>query len=283
MSVIIYEDRAKHRSHSVCHAMLAGIQAVGDHVRLMPEAQYDQPDADVAVFYGLSGKLRNVFHDYPAAGKIAVYADLGYWGRRAGSGIGRFRGYHKLAINSRHPTAYFRKFKHDCSRTTKFGLQIMPWRKGTNVLIASMGAKAAHAEGFAPEAWERKAIDALKKVTDRPVIYRPKPSCPHAAPINGVGYSPPNQPLADVLQNCHAVVTHHSNVAVDSLLAGVPTFCWEGVAAPMSRQDLSEIESPLYPEDRQQWLNDVTWTQFCVDEMQNGMAWRHLKNEGLLP
>ena len=35
-------------------------------------------------------------------------------------------------------------------------------------------------------------------------------------------------------------------------------------------------------ERRQKWLNDVTFCQFSVTEMSEGVAWRHLKNEGLV-
>ena len=71
-------------------------------------------------------------------------------------------------------------------------------------------------------------------------------------------------PLAVDLKDCHAVVVHSSNVAVDALLAGVPVFCTVPCAAyRMGYADLSKIESPLYPDDREQWawnLADQQWT-----------------------
>lgn len=280
--VIVYENPHKHRSRTVCQAMFAGIRASGDSVRLVSEASYQGPAADVAVFYGLSGNLERIFRDYPAVGKTAVYIDLGYWARRAGGGLGRFRGYHKLGVNSRHPTAYFRKFSHDGTRASRLRLSVAPWRTGRHILVAGMGFKAANAEGLIPEQWERSVIREIALHTKRPIIYRPKPSCHRSGPVGGVQFSPPTQPLEEVFQDCHAVVTHHSNVAVDALLAGIPTFCWEGAATPMSLQDLSKIETPYRPDDRQQWLHDVTWCQFHVDEMAAGIPWRHLKAEGLV-
>lgn len=133
------------------------------------------------------------------------------------------------------------------------------------------------------EEWERNAVAALRKVTDRKIVYRPKPSWTGAKPIEGTSFSPRSESLNDVLRDCHAVVTHHSNTAVDALVAGVPVFCLEGVASPLALDDLASIENPVTPDGREQWAADVAWTQFSVKEMQCGLAWRHLKDEGVVP
>jgi hypothetical protein len=252
-----------------------------DRVELRSESSYLKPIADVAVFYGMSGKLRAVLRDYREAGRKAVHIDLGYWGRHQG---GRRAGYHKVTINDRHPTAYFQNQRHTLDRFEHFKIPILPWRKdGKNILVAGISAKGSIFEGWAPMGWERDAIDALKKITKRPIMYRSKPSDKQARPIPGVLYSPPAQPLADALANAYCVVAHHSNVVVDGLLAGIPGFTMEGVAAPMCLQDLRKIEQPLYPDDRRQWAADVAWCQWNVAEMANGSCWKHLKNEGLVP
>ena len=53
-----------------------------------------------------------------------------------------------------------------------------------------------------------------------------------AAPIPGSGYD--KRPISEALSNAWAWVTHHSNSAVDALLAGVPVHCEIGAAAAMS-------------------------------------------------
>jgi hypothetical protein len=194
----------------------------------------------------------------------------------------RFHGYHKFAINSRHPTEYFRRIPQDGTRAAVHGIELKPWKKGNHILIAGMGKKAAACEGFGHEQWERKAIAALRRHTDRPIVYRPKPNCEGARPLPSVGYSSPQQPLEMALVNCHAVVTHHSNVAIDGLIEGIPAFSVEGVAAPMGRTDLSQIENPAYPEDRQQWVNDIAWTQWNIEEMAKGLPWLYLVENGLV-
>ena len=275
--VAIYLIPGHKRSALCCHAMYQGLRAMGQGARLLPETDYHGPDYQVAVFYGYTATLRRVMADFRGSGRTAVYIDLGYWGREG------LRGHHKVAVNARHPTDYFQARTHDPKRIAKFGINPKPWRKGRNILLAGMGEKAAEAEGFKVEVFEREAIAALRKVTDRPIVYRPKPSWLQARPIPGTLYSPKAHDVAVTLADCHAVVTHHSNVAVEGLCAGVPSFCWKGVAAPLSLQDLARIEEPYYPEARDQWAADIAWTQWSVDEMERGLAWRYLKDEGLVP
>ena len=260
--------------------MLKGIGIVGDRVRHKFERQYTGVEADVAVFYGLAGNLKRVFRDYPAAGKTAVYIDLGYWGRKPPRL--KFGGHHKISVNSRHPTAYFQRFKHDDSRIRVFGITPGPWHSGSSVLVAGMGPKAAIAEGMQFQQWDRASIADIKRSTKLPIIYRPKPSGP-SRPIHGTILSSRDESLDAVLAISHAVVTHHSNVAVDALVAGVPVFCVEGVAAPMAFRDFSMIDNPPKPEGREQLLADIAWCQWSVEEMGQGLPWRHLKNEGVVP
>lgn len=257
--------------------MYAGIRANGDRAVLLKEEQYRGPSFPVAVFYGFTPTLRAIMADYQKEGLRAVYIDLGYWGREG------LLCHHKIVVNARHPTAYFQNVKHKPDRARALGVVAKPWREdGKNILLAGMGQKAATVEGKLPEAWERSAIDAIKQVTKRRIIYRPKPSWLGARPIPGTTYSTKEQSLFDVLATCHAVVTHHSNAAVDAIVEGVPAFCWQGVAVPLSLQDISKIEEPFFPPAREQWISDIAYTQWSVEEMRKGLPWAHLKEEGLI-
>jgi len=144
-----------------------------------------------------------------------------------------------------------------------------------------MSAKAAMAEELRPGHWEAKTIARLKRLTDRPIVFRPKPNCRAARPIAGSTFAP-TQPLDDALRDCHAVVTHHSNVAVDALLAGVPVFCESGVASVLGCADINAIEQPIMPAGRAQWAADLAWCQWNVQEMRDGLAYKYLLSEGLI-
>lgn len=267
-------------SQQTVKAMAAGIRAAGDQAVTRGVAEHTQVDCDAAVFWGYIESCQKIMRDYRAAKKPVVYIDLGYW-QRAGSNP-----FFKVAVNARHPTVYFQHRPHDDARSRMFGVTPAPWRSGgRHILLAGMSAKAAWAERLEPvESFERDIVARLRSFTDREIMYRPKPSWSDAKPIPGT-YFARHDNLDDLLVNAHAVVTHHSNVAVDGLVAGVPCFAWEGVALPMGRtiSELTQIEEPRRREDRQRWLNDVAYTQWSIPEMRDGTVWRHLKDEGLVP
>lgn len=282
ITVAVYRFPHSRRSCFCAEAMSNGIRAVGDRVieRTMPE--FREADTDVAVFYGFNKPLLDA---YKAAGKKAIYVDLGYWRRE-----GQF-GHHKLGINSRHPTSYFQRRKHDDRRWRSLNIGIAPWQTKARtpkapIIVVGMSGKGAAAEGYLPQQWEAETIARLRKITDRPIIYRPKPNWRGSSPISGAEYQVGDNQGRDVPAvlsgGIHAIVSHHSNVGVDALLAGVPVFCVEGITTPLSRTDLSKIEDPLFPDGREQWAWDAAYTQWTVPEMSAGHPWRHLKNEGLV-
>jgi hypothetical protein len=147
-----------------------------------------------------------------------------------------------------------------------------------------MGPKGAAAEGFGAGEWELRAVQQIRKFTKRPIIYRPKPNWAEARPIPGTHFTRPDSvKLDDQLRHAHAVVSHHSNTNVEAMTLGIPSFTVEGVATVMGCADLSQIEAPLMPEGRGQWLADIAHTQWSVQEMADGAAWKYLRDEGLVP
>ncbi len=241
---------------------------------------YEGPDADIAAWYGYEKNMPGVMEDYLKAGKKVVFVDLGYWGRARKS---RLWGYHKVAVNGRHPGDYLMRKNLPDKRFQRFGLQVYPWRKnGEHILLAGMSGRAAESIGYRPEEWERWAIGEIRKHSGRKIVYRPKPTWVGATRLKGTIYDSSTSPLVS-LKNCHAVVTHHSNVAIDGLIEGVPAFCFDGAAKPMSLQDLSKIEEPIEPDNREQWLANLAWCQWDINEMKSGQMWRHMRRQGLIP
>lgn len=276
--IVVYFAQGVHRSELVAKAMVNGIMRCGAKADLRASHTYRRVEHDVAIFYGWANGLRKVFDDYRRDGK-AIYVDLGYWGRRKRT---RYDGYHKLVLNSRHPTDYFQRTAHPGDRFAMFGIPIKPWREtGRHVLVAGMSGKAAAAEGWAPHEWERRTITELRKHTDRPIIYRAKPNWNEARPISGSTFDN-TTPLEEALRGCHAVVCHHSNVGIEALLAGVPCISPGGVASLLSSRHISDIENPPMLDGREQWAADLAYTQYSLAEMQTGVAYRYLLREGLI-
>ena len=280
LTAAVYLLRGNNRSQRIGQSLAKGIRAAGDRACVMHDGAYDGPRYDVAVFYGFEKNMPRIMREYVAAGRRVVFVDLGYWGRRRG---GRWGGFHKIAIDGRHPTEQIRKAKYPHDRLRAFNIRCKPYRKtGKHILVAGMSGRAAESVGLAPGAWEAQAIATLRQHTDRPILYRPKPSWKEAQPIPGSIWSAPAQPLDSVLRDAWAVVSHHSNVAIDGLIEGIPAFCEDGPATLMGQNNLAKIERPIYPDGREQWLANLAYCQWNVVEMENGTAWRHLKHAGLL-
>lgn len=263
----------------IAAAMMDGIKRWGHPVSLHRSDSFHHPIAKVAVFYGFDAHLQRVFREYRAAGLTVVFVDLGYFGRIEG---GKFAGYHKVSVNSRHPTAYFQQKQHDNRRAARFGIKVGEWHSGSSILLAGASGKGASSDGFRPEEWETRIAWLLRSHTNRQIIYRPKPSYAEARPIPGTVFAQTKADISLVLRDCHAVVTHHSNAALDGLIHGVPAFCVEGVALPLALSDFSKVETPRTEGDRQQLINDVAYCQFSIQEMRDGVCWRHLLEEGLI-
>ncbi len=278
-TVAVYYAKGNKRSTLIAEAAVKGLKRIGDKVVLRTSQQYTGVIADYAVFYGLSCGLKQIMQDYIAKA-TAVYIDLGYWARRYN---GRYDGHHKISVNNRHPTAYFQKIQHSHQRFLGLGVEIKPWRKpGSNILVAGMSHKAAVAEGLAPLVWERDIINELKQYTDKPVRFRPKPNCMRSRPIPGSTWQK-HKLLTVGFDDIHAVLARHSNVTVDALIEGLPVYCEEGIASVMGMSDIGQIEQAFYPDDRLQWAADAAWCQFTPEEMSEGLPWRHLKSEGIIP
>ena len=252
--------------------MAAGAAVLGLTAELV--AGFEEVCGDVGVAYGWGRPA--LFDAYRGAGGHFVYLDLGWWGRKPKTDV--LGGFHKVSVDAREPTAYFRgNFATD--RFAHHGLTAAPWRAdGRHVLLAGMSAKSAKTRGFRPQEWEMATIEAIRSATGRPIMYRPKPSWAEATPIPGTIYSFPDTELALALCDCWAVVTLHSNVAVDALLAGVPVTVAEGVARDFSTP-LVQIETPRRPEGRDQLLADIAYAQWLPSEMADGSCWRHLLKE----
>lgn len=234
--------------------MQQGISRCGDEAFI---SETPEP-ADCAVMYGW--RRRHLLFQYPQW----MYADLGYWNRDA---------YYRVSVGDWSPHRYL-NFGMDSTRLKSMGVRIQPWQDGEEILVVGASEKSMAQHGFGYMEWERKAVRRLGDVGK--VVYRPKPHDPNRHPIPGVGYD--SRPVAEALASAKLVVTHHSNMAVDALVAGVPVYCETGVGAAFSVPFGSFERRP----GREQFLYDVAWLQWTLAEMADGTCWSFLKSRGVV-
>lgn len=262
-------------SGPTCRAMAEGIKRCGDEVVIRGDRDFDMTGFNACVLWGFVENCQKIIRFAENKGIPWVFLDMGYWRRD--------ESFYKVSVNDRHPTSYFMKDKLPPDRFNALRLPIKDWRKNGqgNILLAGMSGKAAWAWNMPSEQFEKDMVHAIRQHSQREIVYRPKPSWPESRPIAGAKFDR-NGSLAKALQQAYCVVSHHSNVAADALLEGIPTFTKRGVSAPMGPLDLSKLESPYYPEDRQQWAYNVAYCQWRLDEMASGACWSHLKEVKLI-
>lgn len=244
-------------------------------------------DCDVLCIWGMHPRWRDIYRRRLDAGKAVVVFDLPYWRRdrgnvpQAGSAV-------KVSVGYWHPMDYCRRALEkpvDRSRFAALNVPIRPYRRrGDHILLAGLGPKSCDLYGIANQAWERETIARLRQHSDRPIVYRPKPSwSKRAPPIPGTTFSPAEQAFADVLRGAWAVVTHHSNASLEAVVNGIPAFATDGVGSLLSLADLSRIEDPWHAEPRANLCAAVAHCQWTFEEVRRGRCWHHLKETRQIP
>lgn len=149
-------------------------------------------------------------------------------------------------------------------RLEQLALSPLPWQRGgRSILICPPTEFFMAAHGC--QGWLEQTLELLQSHTDRPLVIREKPRPGETA-----------QPLQEALREAHALVCHSSNVAIEAVLTGVPVFVAPtSAAAPVGLTDLRAIETPVFP-DRRAWLAHLAYSQFSLEEIASGLAWRLL-------
>lgn len=179
-------------------------------------------------------------------------------------------------------------------------LNIHPWRdNGEKIVIAlqrPIDASLKGSEKLRPDnyaTWLLSVITDLQKNFQSPIYVRPHPgstgnnieekwllSVKDKLPDNVIWDTRPLT-FEQSLEDCKFCVTYNSGAGVDSALLGVPviasdegSFAWE-VASHYPENNIEKISMP----DRQQWLNNLAYVEWSIDEIEQGMPWRHLRDK----
>ena len=152
-------------------------------------------------------------------------------------------------------------------------LDILDWKKGgKHIVVFPPSWWLCKNLGMTPQKVLDDTIEELKKHTDREIKVRVKK-------MNGQ-YNP--VPLHEDLKDAHAVVSFQSSAAAKAIIKGVPSFTITdkySAAVPMSLTDLSKIETPIYPDNRYEWLCNIANHQFYASEIESGYAKEYLDGQ----
>ena len=263
-----------HAEHQRLHgeAMRAGLARHGIRCEFHP---WDKPVAcDFAVLWGW--RQQRVI----AAGRPILVMERGHlqdrfvWTSCGWGGLGRHARYAEVDDAGA-------RFRH------QWGALLQPWRESWDperpVLLCGQVPGDAALGDLDVDAWAQAMTDQLLVVGSR-VRFRPHPFLvregrPLGCPRGAVLSLTPD--LAGDLAVSKLVVTYNSTVAVETVLAGVPTLtldpgsmAWD--VTPHEFRDVGHVRPP-----REAWAARLAWCQWSLEEIRAGTAWEHLK--GLLP
>lgn len=146
-------------------------------------------------------------------------------------------------------------------------LSIKPWRAaGSHIVVCPNSAVYFGLHGLNVDHWLLEVTTTLRAFTDREIRVRWK-------------VQRADRPIALDLVDAWAVVVFSSAAALDGLMAGVPVFTLAPFAASarMGLSDLTQIEQPFYPDDRESFLSVLADNQWTIQEILKGQAWRELE------
>lgn len=174
------------------------------------------------------------------------------------------------------------------SRT--LGLKLAPYRKtGSHVLIVGQKPDDASLRGCDIVEWMIDTVAEVRRHTERPIVVRAHPATlardfPKMKKAFGANKDvrldiPPTGTINDALRDCWVAVTYSSSAAINALLNGIPAISIlpASMAWPVTDHDLSMVEHPTLHE-REQWLYDLCYAQWSLDETARGLVWARLKD-----
>jgi hypothetical protein len=134
--------------------------------------------------------------------------------------------------------------------------------------------------------WIKKITSSIRLYSDRPIVLRPHPKDNNSQlylknlTLDNTIKISQNRSLDEDLKNAYCVVNHNSSSIVGAIIKGYPAFITDSTrsqCAEVSHSDFSKIESPdIF--DRQRWLERISQFHWKFSELEDGTAWRHMRN-----
>ena len=246
---------------------------------------YNDMDGDIHViwsvlWYGRMAPNKIVWDRAKSQGKPVIVLEVG--GLKRGTTW-------KVAINGINRDATFGGLHNDSTRADDLGLFLKPWQFNNeqgDIIIACQHNKSHQWRNQkSVQTWLYESIDLIRQYTNRNIIIRPHPRCPIPAiqyEFKNVQVQTPKHVEGTYddfdfdCTNAYAVVNWSSNPATQAVMQGVPVFVGpDSLAYDVGNHDLARINSPSMP-DRTQWLNDIAYTEWTLDEIEQGIPLNRL-------
>jgi hypothetical protein len=240
-------------------AMIAGIKKSKDEYELYHDYK---PNYDMYLMWGIKrrwyAKSKN---------DQQMIIERGYLGDRIKENF-------MVGLNGLNGLADFKNDNVPDDRWQQWKPQMREWKTGGEyaLIIGQVPADAA-LHGLPLHNWLVKTYEKTKTRYDN-VYFRPHPSDPR----------PPNLPLCpyddldEAIERASVVITYTSNVGVLAAMMGTPVISHHAGSMVYNISSHS-IDEPLITPDREDWGRKISYAQWNIDEMAQGLPWIHLTKQ----
>jgi len=266
---IVFYASDQPRERALAAAFRAGAGRYGHETTIIPLGTLPTvKEYDLACMVGVKARL--LWNRVVELGIPPLMFDKGYDRHKFNGGWE----YWRLSYQVQNPDRTL-TLGYPSDRFDAMGVKVKPWRKsGKHILYAGSSEKAHAFWGIPPPTqYAKQVVSRLREVTDRPIIYRPKPSWRGAMPVHNAEFSHGNKrTLAADLEGCYALVVYGSNACFEAALSGVPSIILgNGVLRSISSTDLADINKPRLG-DRETLFHAIAYHQWTMAEMMSGEA-----------
>jgi len=269
MRVAYFPNQCAQNSGPVMQAMLDSLRREGHTI------EQNSMDADAAIIWSVlwSGRMtdnKQVYENYQAQNKPIIIADVG----------ALYRGETwKIALNHINSLGYYGHTENlDMDRPRKLSISLaINLSRNPAILIAAQHRHSLQLADQNHEAWIMQQIDAIKQVSDRPIVIRPHPRSPlhmKSLPADVVIEKPKRitdtYDSFDMHFDYHAVVNYCSGPGIQAAISGTrPIVGTYSLAAPVA-VSINNLDQP-YTTDRDQWLVEICHTEYTIKEINKGL------------
>jgi hypothetical protein len=274
MRVAYFPNQCALNSVPVMQAMLDSLRSAGHTV------EPNSLDADAVIIWSVlwSGRMaanKQVYEQYRSQNKPVIIADVG----------ALYRGETwKIAVNHINRLGYYGHTENlDMDRPRKLGISLaINLTKNPTILIAAQHRHSLQLADQNHETWIMGQVDAIRAVSDRPIVIRPHPR----SPINSnsqhkfISIEKPKKidgtyDSYNMHFDYHAVVNYCSAPGIQAAISGTrPVVGPDSLASPVS-VSIADIDRPYYT-DRDQWLIEICHTEYTLQEIIQGLWLKRL-------
>jgi hypothetical protein len=275
MRVAYFPNSCALNSGPVMQAMLDSLRSAGHTI------EPDSLTADAAIiwsalWYGRMAANKAVYEQYRAQDKPVIIADVG----------ALYRGETwKIALNHINCLGYYGHTENlDMDRPRKLGISLaINLSRNPAILIAAQHRFSLQLANQVHEQWIMDQIEAIRQISDRPIVVRPHPRNPlNIGTLNQTITIEKPQKIEGTYDSFnlhfdyHAVVNYCSGPGIQAAISGTrPIVGTYSLALPVSVA-IADLDKP-YDVDRDQWLVEICHTEYTVDEIKEGLWIRRLK------